>query len=440
MHSLMRNLGFGLVMLVAVVVPVLVLTRAPWWVVLAILVLLALWMALTRIGQQAWSVTRVGIATIPQRLGSSSVVVVGIAGVVGVLVALLSMAAGFQTTLRETGTEDTVIVIRAGSQTEINSVIDHDTAVVVSQAPQVLHDSAGQPIASPELVVVAALPKKSDGVDGNVEVRGVGEHAWELRPNVKMIEGRKFQPGLRELITGKNAQGQFRNLTVGSNLKLNGQLWTIVGVFDSGDSHNSELWGDTGVVGSTYRRQNSTSSVSMRLTSADAFETLKAALTTDPRIKVDVSTTRYYYNQQSEGITTAIRVLGITVGVIMAVGAIFGALNTMYAAVATRAREIATLRAIGFRGLPVIVSVLLETMLLALLGGALGAALAWAIFDNYTASTLGSNFSQVVFAFKVSPALLWSGLTWALAIGFIGGLFPAVRAARIPVTVGLREL
>ena len=427
-------------MVVAVVVPVWVLTRAPWWIVLAILVLLVLWMALTRIGQQAWSVTRVGIATIPQRLGSSSVVVVGIAGVVGVLVALLSMAAGFQTTLRETGTEDTVIVIRAGSQTEINSVIDHDTAVVVSQAAQVLHDTAGQPIASPELVVVAALPKKADGVDGNVEVRGVGQHAWELRPNVKMIEGRKFQPGLRELITGKSAQGQFRNLAVGSNLKLNGQLWTIVGVFDSGDSHNSELWGDTDVVGSTYRRGASTSSVSMRLTSADTFEALKAALTTDPRIKVDVNTTRYYYNQQSEGITTAIRILGITVGVIMAVGAIFGALNTMYAAVATRAREIATLRAIGFRGLPVIVSVLLETMLLALLGGALGAALAWAIFDNYTASTLGSNFSQVVFAFKVTPQLLWSGLTWALAIGFVGGLFPAVRAARVPVTVGLREL
>ncbi len=427
-------------MVVAVVVPVWVLTRAPWWVVLAILVLLVLWMALTRIGQQAWSVTRVGVATIPQRLGSSSVVVVGIAGVVGVLVALLSMAAGFQTTLRETGTEDTVIVIRAGSQTEINSVIDHDTAVVVSQAAQVLHDAAGQPIASPELVVVAALPKKSNGVDGNVEIRGVGQHAWELRPNVKMVEGRKFQPGLRELITGKSAQGQFRNLAVGSNLKLNGQLWTIVGVFDSGDSHNSELWGDTDVVGSTYRRGSSTSSVSMRLTSADTFEVLKAALTTDPRIKVDVSTTRDYYNQQSEGITTAIRVLGITVGVIMAVGAIFGALNTMYAAVATRAREIATLRAIGFRGLPVIVSVLLETMLLALLGGALGAVLAWAIFDNYTASTLGSNFSQVVFAFKVTPQLLWSGLTWALAIGFVGGLFPAVRAARVPVTVGLREL
>jgi len=440
MGSFMRRLGLVLTMIVAVVVPVWVLTQSPWWLILAMLVLLVLWMAFTRVGQQAWSVTKVGITTIPQRLGSSSVVVVGIAGVVGVLVALLAMAAGFESTLRETGTDDTVIVMRAGSQTEINSGVDHDTAVVVSQAAQVLHNAGGQPIASPELVVVASLPKKSDGLDGNVELRGVGEHAWELRPNVKMIEGRKFQPGLRELITGKSAKGQFRNLDIGSSLKLNGQLWTIVGVFDSGDSHNSEVWGDTGVVASTYRRGSSISSVSMRLTSADAFEAIKAALTTDPRIKVDVSTTRAYYNQQSEAISRAIRVLGITVGIIMAVGAIFGALNTMYAAVATRSREIATLRAIGFRGLPVIVSVLVETMLLALLGGALGAALAWAIFDNYTASTLGSNFSQVVFAFKVSPQLLWSGLTWALAIGFIGGLFPAVRAARIPVTVGLREL
>jgi putative ABC transport system permease protein len=436
----MGRLGFVVTMIVAAAVPVWVLTVSPWWLILTMVLLLVLWMALTRVGQQAWSVTKVGVATIPQRLGSSSVVVVGIAGVVGVLVALLAMAAGFENTLRETGTDDTVIVMRAGAQSEINSVVDHDTAVVVSQAVQVLHNASGQPIASPELVVVATLPKKSDGLDGNVEVRGVGEHAWELRPNVKIVEGRKFQPGLRELVAGKSAKGQFKGLEVGSSLKLNGQQWAIVGVFDSGDSHNSELWGDTSVVSSTYRRGNSTSSVSMRLTSPDTFEAIKAALTTDPRIKVDVSTTRAYYNQQSEAISRAIRVLGITVGIIMAIGAIFGALNTMYAAVATRSREIATLRAIGFRGLPVIVSVLLETMLLALLGGALGAAIAWAIFDNYTASTLGSNFSQVVFAFKVSPNLLWSGLTWALAIGFIGGFFPAVRAARIPVTVGLREL
>ena len=427
-------------MAIGVVVPIVLLTALPGWLLVALLVVLAAWMALTRTGRQSWSVTQVGIATIPQRLGSSSVVVVGIAGVVGVLVALLAMGAGFEATLKETGTDDTVIVIRSGAQTELNSVVDHDTAVLVSQAPQVLKNAQGRPMASPELVVVASLAKKSNGLDANVEVRGVGERAWELRPNLKIIAGRKFQPGLRELIAGKGAAAQFKDLDVGSTLKLNGQVWTIVGTFDSGDSHNSELWGDTDVVGSTYRRGSSTTSITVRLTQTGAFDALKATLASDPRIKVDVSTTREYYNKQSENLAQIIRILGTTVGAIMAIGAIFGALNTMYAAVAARAREIATLRAIGFRGLPVIVSVLLETMLLAILGGALGAALAWAIFDNYTASTLGANFSQVVFAFNVSPALLWSGLKWALAIGFIGGLFPAVRAARVPVTVGLREL
>jgi len=436
---MLGRLGFWMVMALAVVGPVVLLTYMPWWALLATLLLLAAWMASTRIGQQSWSVTQVGIATIPQRLGSSSVVVIGIAGVVGVLIAVLAMAAGFETTLRETGTDDTVVVTRAGAQTELNSIIDQDTAVVVTQAKQVLHNAAGQPIASPELVVIASLPKKSDGLDANVEIRGVGQRAWELRPGVKVIAGRKFTPGLRELIAGKRAVGQFKNLQIGSTMKLNGQLWTLVGEFDSADAHNSEIWGDADVVASAYRRGGTRTSVNMKLTDRGEFEALKAALTTDPRIKVDVSTTRDYYNRQSENLTRAIRILAITVGIIMAVGAVFGALNTMYAAVATRAREIATLRAIGFRGLPVIVSVLFETMLLAVLGGTLGAGLAWAIFDDYTASTL-SNFSQVVFAFNVTPGLLWNGLKWALAIGFIGGLFPAVRAARVSVTAGLREL
>ena len=441
MHdTLLGKLGFVSVMTLAVVLPVALLTVVPWWALITMILVLGAWMAGTRAGQQSWSVTQVAIATIPQRLGSSSVVIIGVAGVVGVLVALLAMAAGFESTLRETGTDDTVIVVRAGAQTEINSVIDHDTAVVVEQAKQVLHNASGQPVASPELVVIAALPKRSDGLDANVELRGIGARAWDLRPNVKITAGRKFSPGLRELIVGKGAVAQFRGSEVGSTLKLNGQMWNIVGQFDSGDAHNSEIWGDTDTVASTYRRGSSTSSVNMKLTDRGEFEALKAALTSDPRIKVDVSTTRDYYNRQSENLTQAIRILGITVGVIMAVGAVFGALNTMYAAVATRAREIATLRAIGFRGVPVIVSVLLETMLLAVLGGALGAGIAWAVFDDYTASTLGSNFSQVVFAFNVTPQLLWNGLKWALAIGFVGGLFPAVRAARVPVTAGLREL
>lgn len=405
-----------------------------------IAVLLALWMAFTRVGQQTWSVTKVGLATIPQRLGSSSVVVVGIAGVVGVLVALLAMAAGFQATLRETGTDDTAIVIRAGAQTELNSVLDHDQVTLVSQEPQVLKNAQGQPIASPELVVVASLPKKSSGLDANVEVRGIGERAWDLRPKVTIVAGRKFGSGLRELIVGKGALAQFSGVEIGSTLKLNGQIWNIVGEFDSGDANNSELWGDTAVVGSTYRRGSSTTSVTVRLTDAAAFDAFKAAIASDRRIHVDVSTTRDYYNHQSETLARLIRILGTTVGIIMAIGAVFGALNTMYAAVAARTREIATMRAIGFRGVPVVVSVLLETILLAVLGGALGAAVAWAVFDNYTASTLGNNFSQVVFAFNVSPALLWGGLKWALAIGLIGGLFPAIRAARMPVTAGLREL
>ncbi len=438
--NLMSQLRSGATLVAYFVIPVTILLLAPWWLLLGIVALVIVLIASTRAGQQVWSVTRIGIATIPQRLGSSSVVVVGIAGVVAVLVALLAMAQGFALTLKQTGTDDTAIVMRAGSQTELNSVIDHDTATLVSQASQVQHGAEGQAIASPELVVIAALPKKTTGLDANVEIRGVGDRAWDLRPRVKIEFGRKFKPGLRELIVGKDARQQFVGVEPGSTLKLNNQLWTVVGAFDSGDSHNSELWGDTDIVGSTYRRGSSTTSVTVRLTDASAFDAFKAGLQADPRLQVDARTTRQYYNQQSETIAQIIRILGTTVGIIMAVGAVFGALNTMYAAVAARTREIATLRAMGFRGTPVVVSVMIETLLLAFLGGALGATIAWLIFDNYTASTIGANFSAVVFAFDVSPALLWDGLKWALTMGLIGGLFPAMRAARMPVTTGLREL
>jgi putative ABC transport system permease protein len=357
-----------------------------------------------------------------------------------VLVALLAMGEGFQATLKQTGTDDTAIVMRAGAQTELNSVLAHDTVTLISQAPQVLKNAQNRPIASAELVVVASLPKKSNGLDANVEIRGVGERAWDVRPEVKIVAGRKFTPGLRELIVGKGAREQFAGVEVGSTLKLNDQMWTMVGAFDSGDAHNSEVWGDAAVVGATYRRGSSSTSVTVRLTGATAFDAFKATLASDPRLKVDAKTTRVYYSEQSKDLTKLIRILGTTIAVIMAIGAVFGALNTMYAAVATRTREIATLRAIGFRGLPVMISVLIETMLLALAGGVVGAVVAWIIFDNYTVSTLGANFSQVVFAFKVSAALVGTGLIWALAIGFIGGFFPALRAARQPVTAGLREL
>jgi putative ABC transport system permease protein len=318
--------------------------------------------------------------------------------------------------------------------------VEHETAEIVSEAPQILRNPQGRPIASAELVVVASLPERGSGLDANVELRGVGERAWDLRPNIRIVSGRRFRVGMRELIAGTRAHQQFRKVDIGEGLKLNGQQWTIVGLFDSGDAHNSELWGDADSIGSTYRRGSSTTSINLKLTRADAFDAYKALLAGDPRLKVDVQRTRDYYSSQSESLAQEIRLLGTTVGVIMAVGALFGALNAMYAAVTVRTREIATLRAIGFRAVPVTASVLLEAMLLAALGGALGAALAWAIFNGYTTSTLGANFSQVVFTFNVSPPLMWSGLKWALAIGLIGGLFPALRAARLPVAEGLRQL
>ncbi|HET6435099.1 MAG TPA: ABC transporter permease, partial [Xanthomonadaceae bacterium] len=240
-----------------------------------------------------------------------------------------------------------------------------------------------------------------------------------------------------ELVVGKGAQAQFAGLEVGRKLELANQDWTVVGVFASGDAHESELWADADVLGPAYQR-SAFQSVTVKLDGKGGFKRLKAALAGDPRLKLDVLTTHDYYAKQSEGLSKLIRILGVVIGTIMAIGAVFGALNTMYAAVAGRAREIATMRALGFRGLPVVVSVMLETMLLALAGGLLGAAVAWLVFNGYTVSTLGSNFSQVVFQFKVGPDLLWTGLKWALGIGLVGGLFPALRAARLPVTVALR--
>lgn len=436
----LKNFADALGVAFLAIAGVVVLMLVPWWLLLALALALASWMGLTRSGRQAASVTWVGVSTLSQRIGSSSVVVVGIAGVVGVLVALLAMGEGFQATMKQTGNDETAIVMRSGALAELNSVLGRDDISLIVQSAGVLMDKDGQAIASPELVVVASLPKKSNLLDANVEIRGVGAGVWGVRPEVRIIEGRTFTPGLRELIVGKGARDQFVGVDIGSNLVLNNQQWTVVGAFDSGDAHNSEVWGDADVVASTYRRGSSRTSVTLRLTGAEAFDAYKATLAGDPRLKVAVKTTRAYYSEQSEQLVKMIRILGTTIAVIMGIGAMFGALNTMYAAVATRAREIATMRAIGFRGLPVVVSVLLETMLLALAGGLLGALIAWLIFNNYTVSTLGSNFSQVVFDFKVSPALVWSGLKWALAIGFLGGLFPALRAARLPVTTALREL
>jgi len=398
---------------------------------------------LTRQGRQAVSVTAVGISTLKQRLGMSSVIVVGIAGVVAVLVALLAMGDGYSETLRKTGSADTAIVMRGASASEVMSVLDRGSVTLIPQAPGIAKDAKGAPIASPELVVAANLPIKGGAPDddGSVQLRGVGEQAWAVRPQLKIIEGRNFKPGMRELIAGKGAATQFAGLEPGHQIRLGSQLWTVVGVFASGDAMDSEIWGDAAVVADTYRRGGSRASVTVRLDNPAAFDAFKASLLANPQLQVDVSTTYDYFSKQSEGVSTFLTAIGIVVGSIMAIGAIFGALNTMFAAVAARAREIATLRAIGFRGLPVVVAVMLETMLLALLGGVIGGLLAWLVFNGYSASTLAQGtVGKLSFELKVSPELLWVGLLWALTIGFIGGLFPAMRAARLPVTTALREL
>jgi putative ABC transport system permease protein len=409
----------------------------PWTGVLAAAVLLALWLLLTRSGRLALAAARVGIAGLPQRWGASMVIVVGIAGVVAVLVAMLAMGEGFKATLDRTGSDDTAIILRGGSQAETNSVITRDQIPLVSALPGIARGSDGQPLASPELSQVVNLPSKSDGTDANVQFRGVGPAAWALRPDLKIVEGRRFGGGLRELVVGRGAQQQFRGLEIGRQLKLANQMWTVVGVFVANDSHDSELWADADVLGPAYQRQ-AFQSVTVKLDGKRGFQQLKSALAADPRLKLDVLTTHDYYARQSEQLTRLITILGTVIGTIMAIGAVFGALNSMYAAVAGRAREIATMRALGFRGLPVVMAVMLETMLLALAGGLIGAVIAWAVFNGYQVSTLGQNFSQVVFQFKVSPALLWTGLKWALGIGLVGGLFPALRAARLPVTTTLR--
>jgi putative ABC transport system permease protein len=350
---------------------------------------------------------------------------------------MLAMGEGFKATLNRTGGDDSAIILRGGSQAETNSVITRDQVPLVSSLPGIARGADGKPLASPELSQVVNLPSKSDGTDANVQFRGVGPAAWALRSDLKLVEGRRFTPGLRELVAGRGAQQQFNGLDIGKQLKLGNQVWTVVGIFATGDSHDSELWADADVLGPAYQRQ-AFQSVTVKLDGKTGFKQLKAALAADPRLKLDVQTTRDYYSKQSEQLNKLIRILGIVIGSIMAIGAVFGALNTMYAAVAGRAREIATMRALGFRGLPVVTAVMLETMLLALLGGLLGAGIAWLVFNGYTVSTLGNNFSQVVFQFKVSPELLWTGLKWALGIGLVGGLFPALRAARLPVTEALR--
>ena len=394
-----------------------------------------------RVLRQIAQITLVNLRNLPQRLGTSLVVIIGIAGVAGVLVSVLSMAEGFRHTLASTGRQDRVIMLRAGSDAEMSSGVSRDQAVLLASLPAIARDAAGRPLASAELVVMVDLPRRGQSDPNNVPFRGVQPAAFAIRDEVTLVEGRPFERGVREVIVGRRAARQFEGLTVGSRIAFRDSDWTVVGIFTSGgDVHESEIWADAEVAASAFRRTGF-QSMTARLTdgSAEGLADLTTAVARDRRLSISVLREPEYYAKQSKVLSTLINLLGYTVAVFMAVGATFGALNCMYSAIASRQVEIATLRAIGFGSAPVIVSVLIEALVLALVGGALGGGLAYLYCDGASLSTLNfDTFSQVAFDFRVTWALLGQGILWALVIGALGGIPPAVRAARLPVTLALR--
>ena len=388
--------------------------------------------------RQALAITGLSIRSIPERWAPSLVIVVGLAGVVAVFTALLAMSSGFESTLKATGRNDAAIILRGGSDAELNSAFDRASTDLIKQQPGIATGADGKPLASAELMQIAELVRKDDVSHGaNITLRGVEPAAFVLRPQLKITAGRNFTPGLREMIVGQGVLKQFQGANIGNRVRMRGSEWTVVGTFASGDAHDSEMWTDINVVRSTFNRIG-TSSVLAAL-EPDGFDRLKSAVAAEPRLSLDVLREQDYFSGQTKDFRRTIGFLAGVVTLIMALGAVFAALNSMYAAVAARGKEIATLRALGFGGLPVVVSVMTEALLLALAGGVLGALIAYALFNNLSVSTLGQNFTQVVFDFKVTRQLVARGLIIAIIIGMIGGLMPALRAARLPVTVSLRE-
>jgi len=384
--------------------------------------------------------TRLGLQTLPQRFGSSAATLFGIGGVVAVMVGVLSIAEGFRQAITTTGSPENVIVLRSGAESEMMSGLTLEDTKIIADAPG-LKRSGGEPMVSAELFVMLALPKFTTGTDANVPMRGVGPHALEIRDEIKFIEGGPFTPGRTEVVAGAGAAGQFAGLHVGNVLKLSGLEWKVVGIFsDEGGIAESEVWTDAAVLQPAYRRENAFQSVYGKLESVSAFQEFKDALTADPRLNVRVLRQSEFYASQADMLYRIVTGLGTLVAGLMGLGAVFGALNTMYSSVSARTQEIATLRALGFGSIPVVCSVLLESLILSLVGGAIGGGLAYLAFDGYQTATMNwQTFSQVSFAFAVTPALLGQGIVYSALMGLVGGLFPAIRAARMPVAQALRQ-
>jgi putative ABC transport system permease protein len=389
---------------------------------------------------QIASLTLFNLRTMPQRVGAAVAAAVGIAGVVAVLIGVLSISEGFKAAMSSAGADDVAIVLRSGATNEMSSGISREEARLIADAPGVARNEDA-PLASAELFVMINLPKRSTGTDANVALRGVEQAAVPVRGNMKIVEGRMFETGRNEVIAGVGAAREFAGLDLGQSFKVGQNEWEVVGLFTGGaGSAESEVWTDAAVLQSTYQRGDRFQSVLVKLTSSEAFQPFKDWLTSNPQLEVKAVTQAEFLSEQSEFLSNFIETIGYGIAALMALGALFGALNTMYSAVAARTREIATLRALGFGASPVILSILFESLALALTGGTAGAAAAYLAFDGYQAATMNWNsWSQVAFAFAVTPQLLAIAIIWAAVIGLLGGLFPAIRAARLPISAALRE-
>jgi putative ABC transport system permease protein len=375
------------------------------------------------------------------RWTSTVVAVLGITGTVGVFVAMLALARGFKATLVSSGSPRNAIIRRAGATSEMESAVTIDQVHVIEDTPGVARKGS-EPLVSPESVVVAAFPLKATGTDANVQVRGVSPRVLDVRDQVRIVSGRFFRPGLDELVVGRNVARTYAGFDMGSTVKFGGGTWTVVGIFDAGGSaFDSELWADAQVVKQVYKRPlDIYQSVTARLTSADAYAAFKDAITSDPRVTLQVDREIEYYEKQSRAFTQLVTVLGVLVGGVMSVGAIIAALNTMYSAVAERAREIATMRALGFASGAVVTSFMFEALCIAFIGGLLGCVAVLPLNGLTTGTMNWQTFSHLAFAFRVTPALLIGGVIFALAMGIAGGVPPAIRAARARIAVALREL
>ncbi len=392
--------------------------------------------------KQIVAVTAMSLKSLPERVAPSFVIVIGIAGVVGVLIAVLSLSRGLADTLAATGRADRAIVLHADANAEVGSVLTRDVVLKVLDAPGIAHGADGRPLGSAEVLATVRLPRKGSGQIAALTVRGVAPQAFVLRPEMRLAAGRMPKRGLHELIAGRAAQARFGTLDVGESVRLGNSSWTVVGTFESGggDTHEAELFADAETLLSAYQR-NTFNSVTVQMVEPQAFGALKAALTGDSTLAVTVTPESLYYRQHSQMFARVLALVANMVGTIMAIGAIFAALNSMYSAVSVRALEIATLRAIGFGASAVVVSVMFEALLLALTGALVGAALAWLFFDGNTVSTVGGGgIANVIFHLHVGTTLIILGMVWACIVGLIGGLLPAIRAARLPVATALRGL